>query len=382
MAATLAHRGPDDAGSWADARGEAALGFRHLDHRPDPGRSPADELGRRRLTVVLNGEIYNFASLRDELQRRWARLPRPLRHGGPRRGDPPVELEAALPGSGHVRIRRLGRPRAEAASFAIALQEAPLLRLAGRELLFGRSFKALQRIPTSSRPSTGTRSRELPEVLLRPVPALHLRRHPEASAGSLAHHPPGSTGEMAEPSRYWDPVAVASRARGSAAPLRRRRRLQARTACGCGLPGGRRRTAGGLPVRRHRLLDGGRAPPGAERPSCFDVHDRLRLERVRRVGAYAAAVARHLGTDHIELKVTPEETARSSRLPELYDEPFQMPSQIPTFLVSELARRSVTVALQGTAATRSSAVQPVRRGTALVATGPRPQPSAVAWPAR
>ena len=117
MAAQMEHRGPDDADEWGDAACGLGLGFRRLaivDLSPN-GRQPMQSASGR-YVIIFNGEVYNFAAVRAELER--------LGHGFRGGSDTEVLLAAieewGLPAAitalrRHVRLRSLG-PRGAGAA--------------------------------------------------------------------------------------------------------------------------------------------------------------------------------------------------------------------------------------------------------------------------
>jgi len=353
MTVALTHRGPDAGGVWCDRQTGVALGHRRLSilDLTEAGSQPM-QAASGRYVLSYNGEIYNFASLHDELAG--------LGHAFRGHSDTEVLLTAI----DHWGLdATLGRIRGMFA-FALWDRSERTLTLArdqvgkkplyfgwsGGVFLFGSELKALCAHPrfdrSVSRNALGeyTRFGWVPEPLSIYADARKLQ--PGHRLAVRADMPAWS----AEPQPYWDAGELCARAvrapfRGSYREAVDRLdgllrqsvadRMVADVDLGALLSGGIDSTTvvalmqqlSDRPVRTFSI--------GFENPK-FNEAD------------HAAAVAKHLGTEHHEQYVTPADClAVIDRLPTVYDEPFADVSQVPTLLVAGLARRSVTVVLSG-----------------------------------
>jgi asparagine synthase (glutamine-hydrolysing) len=359
MGASIAHRGPDGTGLWTDD--EAGIGFVHnrlaiVDLSPAGDQPMTSPSGR--FVIAYNGEIYNHMELRREL-----------------------EVDGFVPGwRGHsdtetllAAIDRWGIAGALGRSigmFAFALWdkserrlilardrlgEKPLYygwqRSNGCEaFLFGSELKALRRHPAFE----GEIDRQALTGFIR----VNYVPSPLSIYAGIAKLPPGHVLTLAAGARepvveaYWSGADAAER--GVADPLdvgpedavdlledllsdAVGRQMMADVPLGAFLSGGvdsstivaLMQAQSSRPVRTFSI--------GFTEEAYNEAHQ-------------AKAVAEHLGTDHTELYVSPADAMGViPRLGHIYDEPFADSSQIPTFLVSQLARRDVTVSLSGDA---------------------------------
>jgi asparagine synthase (glutamine-hydrolysing) len=354
MRETLTHRGPDDAGTWTNTNTSMAvgLGFRRLSiidlsakgHQPMTSQSG-------RFTMVFNGELYNFRSLKLELEREGAAF----------RGhsDSEVMLAAFEQWDVEPALKRF------VGMFAIGVWDERR-----RRMYLVRDRLGEKPLFIHSRPGTITFGSELKSLRAEPgfvqqvnVGALAAYLHclyvpaPHCINQWVIKLPPAHVIAIDDPrlplpaSRpYWSLNEVAHRgcaepfAGGDAAAVDELEGLikdavtlqsQADVPLGALLSGGIDSSVVVAMMAAHARSRVRTFTIG------FDVaaHDESR---------HAADVARHLSTDHTSLMVTGDDAlAVIPRLAAIYDEPLADPSQIPTLLVSELARRSVTVALTG-----------------------------------
>jgi asparagine synthase (glutamine-hydrolysing) len=350
MTAALRHRGPDDEGYWSEPATGVVLGHRRLsiiDLSPEGHQPMVSASGR--YVIAYNGEIYNFLDLRRELADLGVRF-----RG---RSDTEVMLAAVEQWGVLDAVRRF------AGMFAFALYdrtertlhlgrdrlgEKPLYHgRVGRTLVFGSELKALRAYPGWQ----GEINRDALALLLRygyiGAPHTMYRGIAKVTPGTVLSFADNRTG-VERP--YWSADEVVER--GLRTPLagsdddlldeldvllRRtvRREMIADVSLGAFLSGG---VDSSLVVALMQAV--------SSRPvRTFTIGFR---EREYNEADHAQAVARRLGTEHTELYVTPADAqAVVPRLPLMYDEPLGDSSQIPTFLVSELARRHVTVSLSG-----------------------------------
>lgn len=364
----VAHRGPDDHGAWIDERARVALGHRRLSiiDLSSAGHQPMASADGR-YVLVFNGEIYNHADLRRALDAA-GRAPAWCGHS-----DTETLLAAIVAWGLSDTLRRA------TGMFALALWDKAERRLwlardrfgekplyygwCAAGFAFASELKAIRALPGFDNPVAGDAVRLLLSYGCIPAPLSIHRGVFKLLPGTLVCVPAAITElRWGEPlstfqpggvtfERWYDyPQVVLSGATepfadyaaaiggvGDALQSAVARQLVADVAVGTFLSGGIDSSlitalaarASGTPVKTFSIGFG---------EAGYDE------------APYARAVAAHLGTDHHELYVTPEQAQQLvPDLPTLYDEPFADDSALPTSLVSRFARGSVTVALSGDA---------------------------------
>jgi asparagine synthase (glutamine-hydrolysing) len=355
MTDRLVHRGPDDSGVWVDPQAGVGLGSRRLaivDLSPAGHQPMSSSCGR--YVIAYNGEVYNFEELRRDLEPQGRKF-----HG---HSDTEAILEA---------VSEWGLERAVekfVGMFALAIwdrQERTLHLVrdrlgikplyygwAGKALVFGSELKALRAHPEFA--SEVHRPALAAQLVYKYIPhpwSIHphaFKLPPGCRLAIKAESFPASGPADATP--YWS--ALEASARGVADPFGGSEE-EARTELDTLLRDAvRRRLIADVPLGA--FLSGGIdsstvvALMQAESSSPVKTFTIGFHEEAFNEAPYAKAVATHLGTEHTELYLTPQETLEViPKLPELFDEPFSDSSQIPTYLVSALARRHVTVSLSG-----------------------------------
>ena len=369
MGERIAHRGPDDGGAWCDSDAGIALVHCRLSilDLSVAGHQPM-ESACGRYVIVFNGEIYNHLDLRKALEA--CLLSPALAHGGGEsgvwRGHSDTEtLLAAITAWG---VEETLKQCVGMFAFALWDRLARSLILArdrlgekplyygwqgdGKErvFLFGSELNALKAHPTFA----ADIDRGALCLLLRhnyiPAPYSIYQGIAKLEAGCLL----SVSLTQPEPTvwKYWDAVEVARAGvtqpfAGTADQAVDALEVLAKEA-----------------VRQQMVAD---VPLGAFLSGGIDSSTVVALMQAQssrpvktftigfneegyNEAVHARAVARHLGTEHTELYVTPEQAMDViPRLPNLYCEPFADSSQIPTYLVSKLAKQHVTVSLSGDA---------------------------------
>ena len=375
MAATLHHRGPDGSGVWVSPSGRCALSHTRLSiidlaggHQPMANEDDS-------VQVVFNGEIYNFRELRQELAALGHRFrsesdTEVLVHGWEAWG---TDLTARLEGMfafavWDEREQTLFLARDRAGKKPLFIYED------GQRLAFASELKALLRLPGVDDtldpraiplylaygyvPTPGTfyrRIRKLPPATYRLI-RQGMEGRGDGSAGertgSAFEAPALENGGTANPQptktsdrqvTYWslDFTPVPRSRREASVQLRRlmegavAKRMVADVPLGAFLSGGLDSTI--VVALMSRFME---APV---RTFSIGMADDPNYDETR----FAELTAKQYGTDHTAFTVEAQEVELLDRLLDAYDEPFGDSSALPTFIVSELTRRQVTVALTG-----------------------------------
>ena len=350
MRDALVHRGPDDAGEWVDADCGIALGFRRLSiiDLTATGHQPMVSASGR-YVIVFNGEVYNYRDLQKELRAAGVHF-----RGG-------SDTEVVLEGFARWGIR-------ETASrlngmFAIALwdRETRTLTLLrdragikplywGQQhglFIFGSELKALRAHPGWSPQVDTAATGSFLEFGYIPAPHTIYQGVYKLEAGCMLTL---RAGEPTNIEAYWrliDTVAAGHRnplrvSDGEAVEQLDRLLRDAVGRCMIAdVPLGAFLSGGIDSSTVAALMQAQSSRPVRTFTIGF-------LEQSYNEAEHAKEIAQHLGTEHTEFTVEPAH-ARDliPSLADMYDEPFGDSSQIPTYLLSKLTRRHVTVALSG-----------------------------------